>query len=767
MADNVPEGSPPPVRRTGPLEPASDAKKHASKLVVLSSVAKVPPQDAGESLLGEPDPSLPKAQPSRPPPLPRKPGEEGLIRPVGWTTRPGGTTTIIKLPPKTGVLPRLTSLSPGGKTDAPATPPTPSGLHVVPPPLPIKVEEPAEGEEESKRPPPVKLQPSTFKAPSESIFPSEEKTPETVPPPPARAIREKPLPSTPTVGSSLGKTTVLHSKSQNLAEPLPSPSLRPGQPVSSPPKVVPSVTPVQPVTPPPGLEEPDKTRRPFFIFPPASKKASDIEARVAPNLSSQTGELKPIVPEPAELDRPPSLLSVTGPLGDPAKPASVAPPPKTLPGTAPTTPITPSFKGTTVLPESRKAAGPPAGVSPTAAIPLSEERSASQLKRAARVRKQRIVGIVGFYILLAAAVPCLYFAAIYFSKETRVEGQIVPPSGMVLSKEVWIVTDFRDLAAGIASDLAGDRMMVMQEMQEKVSHVQRAQADVAAREARIRLLKGQIQAANDEQLSLVKQARDASQQIWDGPGADLQNDYKAHLDALAQAISDRANSLKIQYQPDPNFYSPEVWANAFRLGLYQVPAGVDSVKEHLWLEQQMKDWHAYTKTVDDKQNALREQAAQLKMAPAPRIADIKTQIDDLQQRVDGTIAEEEPLKAELEQAQTDLTQVQAKEAALDAKPYEKLYALPESNITKRLPLAANGRFSWRAVEKDSKYAEDEKSHAFWIFARATRPDGRQYWAMHRFTVGKDATVLLMIEPDSFISTKAILRPDLSPDEQAQ
>ena len=79
----------------------------------------------------------------------------------------------------------------------------------------------------------------------------------------------------------------------------------------------------------------------------------------------------------------------------------------------------------------------------------------------------------------------------------------------------------------------------------------------------------------------------------------------------------------------------------------------------------------------------------------------------------------------------------------------------------------SNRFSWREVEKDRKYGEGEKSHVFWIFARALRSDGRQYWALHRFDVDENSTTLLMIEPESFVSTRAILRPDLSPDEQAQ
>jgi hypothetical protein len=802
MADN--EGNP-PARRPGAPEPASDAKKHASKLVVLSSVAKVPPQEDADSLLGEPSPSDTKAG-GLPPPLPRKPTEEGLIRPVGWTIRPGGTTTIIKLPPKTGVLPRLTSLSTAGSK------PETSVLHHAPPPLPPKLEEPPEGEEETKRLPPVKLHPHT--ANEDSLFPPSEEVPAHLPPPlsitkpsgatppplplrPLATSRDNPAPAASSINPSLRKTTtVLRSKSSSrLADPsaalqattLLSPALvQPPTIVGTPstPSPVPQVeakTEAAPVNPASPLV-------PSGVFPSEAAPVTNPLAATThlnaptsnPPLSRATGPVMRLPPRINPLDRAATKaeLALKTEAGAPvvaaavsvppaiAKPAAVANPPKVFPGTAPTLPITPAARVATARSETRPAVEAEGLATPVDAA-TTEGKTKSQLNRAARLRKRRVMGIVGFYILLIAIVPCLYFAALYFSQETRVEGQVIPPAGMLLSKEVWIVTDFRDLASGIASDLAGDRTMVMQEMQEKLSHVQRAQADVASREARIRLLKDQIQAANDEQLALVKQSREASQQVWDGPGAQLEDDYKNRLTGLAQAIAARAKSLNIKYDPDPNFYSPEVWANAFRLGLYEVPKGVDPVKERLWLEGQMKGWRDFTKEMDAKQNSLREQAVQLKMAPAPKIADLKTQIDDLQQRIDGTIAEEEPLKAELEQAQTDLAVVQAKESGLDAKPYDKLDALPESNITKRLPLASNGRFSWREVEKESKYAEDEKSHAYWLFSRATRSDGRQYWALHRFTVDKDSTVLLMIEPESFISTKAILRPDLSPDEQAQ
>jgi predicted nucleic acid-binding Zn-ribbon protein len=364
--------------------------------------------------------------------------------------------------------------------------------------------------------------------------------------------------------------------------------------------------------------------------------------------------------------------------------------------------------------------------------------------------------------------PVLYWATLHFSLETRVEGQVIPPPGMTLGNEVWIVTDFRSYASGIVEDLVGERTPKMHDIQDGVDHVHRAQADIAAREERIRLLQDQIQAAKDEIALSIKQARDAAQQIWDGPGAALEDEYNSKLAALQKAIADRAKSLNLKYAPDDSYRSPEVWANAYRLALYDVPANVDSAKEHTWLEDQIKQWRDFTKKLDDEQKALREQAAQIQLAPTAKVTDINGKIEDLQHRIDSTLAEEEPIKAELQQANADLTQVQTSEGGLDDKYYKQLYALPEGSgsIIKRLPLASNGRFSWRHIEKDYAFSEDEKfRHHYYLFARAVRPDGRQYWALLWVQVEMNKVETLEIIPDDFISTKAILRPDLSPDEQ--
>jgi hypothetical protein len=533
---------------------------------------------------------------------------------------------------------------------------------------------------------------------------------------------------------------------------------------------------------------------PFFLFPPAKPKPKPPTPAVPVSSPSiKVEESKPELKTPSPQTQVPGAASKPPPVDLSAKPAApvgtAATPP--IPGpaakTAASTPFTlpvskaaPDKPAVPAKPVKPSPANPAAKSTALSSAPLYAPRkleepskippaAAAMPTRSARARKRNRMETIWFYLFFAGIWSLFIFGALHFGHETRIEGQVIPPPGTTLANEVWIVGDFRNQALGIAEDLAADRAPALRDIQEAQDHVNRAQADVAAREERIRLLREQAQAARDEIASIIKQAHDDAQQIWDKPGAQLEDEYNSRLNQLQKSIADRARALNLKYQPDDTYHSPEVWANAYRLALYDMPAGVDSTKEHQWLEDQMKQWRDFTKSVDDRQKQLREQAAQIQLATTPKVSDLNSHIDELKGRIDGTLAEEEPLKAELQQAQLDLANARAREAGLDGVRYKQLYALPESTmaINKHLPFAPNGRFSWRHVEKDSPFAEGEKKHYYYLLVRAIRPDGRQYWSYIHLVLPMNETLPIKIEPSDFISTKSILRPDLSPDEQLQ
>ena len=364
--------------------------------------------------------------------------------------------------------------------------------------------------------------------------------------------------------------------------------------------------------------------------PPKGLLVKPQEQAPSPNPKKVTG---PII---LRKDPAPSISSSPAPLMEPVKviqpqpelkkvseakpllmPVKVVKSPEIAPVPSPSAVLVTAKAPAGKLLPAKTAEKPPVTASPakssaTASMSLPA-KAPLPLTRAERAGKRRRVETIGFYVIFVLVLLGLYFGGIFFSRETRVEGQVIPPSGMTLNNEAWIVNDFRDLSSGIAEDLAAERARKLQDIQEPQDHVQRAQADVAAREERIRLLMEEIQTTKDEVGTIVKQSHDATQQVWDVEGAQLDQEYEARLNQFQQTIADRAKSLKLKYQPDDSFHSPEVWANAYRLALYEVPAGVDSVKEHQWLADQMKQWRDYLKTLDDRKEQLREKAAQLKL----------------------------------------------------------------------------------------------------------------------------------------------------------
>jgi hypothetical protein len=734
-----------PATEPPPPVPVPEAK---DRLAPLVAPPLVPPQRLA------PPPAVAGAlRPTRPPPLPPT-----LTVPIGG--RHASPPALSFAPPKPPEPPSeklphpLDKLAETPATPPPAFPVAPPMLEKAPEPLPEKLPPPLAMPVESPAPPSpiLHVAPPMLEQPREAI---------------AEKLAQPHLP--------------VEARKNEAPSELLEPEL-PG--IHKAPALLKSEVP-----PPKPLQPPRKPRRSITSWlkksTPVVVSSSSRQLEAAPIAEAKPALKPPALPSksllvPAPLVEPPPLpietpkaIETPGTMEEPKASENVV--------SASPPPIEPVPPSSSLIPPLEAVAAAPAAVaaaqgadekksaakvsSKTPSLPPDPERMPTPLTRAERAQKRRFLGLIFFWaFLFPATIAVLFWASLRFGRDTRVEGQVIPPPGTVLSNEVWIVTDFRSLASGITEDLAAERTPLMQEIQERQDHVQRAQADVASREERIRLIREEIAAAKAEIDTVVKQARDATQQIWDVDGAQADAEYASRMDQLKHAIADRAKSLKLNYQPDATYNSPEVWANAYRLALYQVPAGVDGVKEHAWLSDQMKQWRDFQKSMDDRTEQLREKAAQIKLGPAPRIADLNSKIDGLQQRIDATEAEEVPLKAELQTAQDDLVQAQASDAGLDDKYYKQLDSLPGEAVIKRIDLKTNGRFTW---VDDNVFVEAEKDHFYYLFARATRADGRQYWALARIDVQQNAICPVLFEPASFISTKAILRPNLSPEEQAQ
>ena len=267
--------------------------------------------------------------------------------------------------------------------------------------------------------------------------------------------------------------------------------------------------------------------------PPSPARASRrpaLRPAVLPTRLRSTPEIPvPPVDAPAETTAKSGAIPAVEPA---AKSEAVVAPEPAKDSKETTEPEKTSAQESTHLPTSLPAAAEAAAL---AAVTASKKKAPSlPPTRAERAKKRRLRGVIAFWVFVPIVAVALFLGILYFGRDTRVEGQVIPPDGMSLADEVWIVSDFTSLAAGVADDVAKERVPLQLAIQEAQDHVQRVQADIATREERIRLIQDSIQSAKDDITALVKKAQSDAQAIYDNQGKELDDEYNSKMAALKQ-----------------------------------------------------------------------------------------------------------------------------------------------------------------------------------------------------------------------------------------
>lgn len=360
---------------------------------------------------------------------------------------------------------------------------------------------------------------------------------------------------------------------------------------------------------------------------------------------------------------------------------------------------------------------------------------------------------IALRVLIIVLIPLLGTATYYSLRETRLEGRIAHASDFSLNNEAFLVRDFRNDLTALQEEIQLSRDPIRQSLQDKQTLVNRVKSDISAREERLHLLNQEIASAQGESAGIIDQAKKQGQAVWDEKGKQLDDEYNQKKKDFSKQIQDRAAALKLPLAaPAPEYDSPEVWVNAFRLSLYDAPKTVKAVSEREWAEKLLEDWRAYEKQWQGQIQKIRQQVEDIDAVPGPRIEKINDRVKDLQTRIEETKAEIEPLQAEMEGYQKDIADLQAQDAAIYQRFYNQLVQVPNGNINYRIPLEANGRFSWRHIEQNSSFPPG--SYLLWIRAQKK---GEEYWTLIPFTLYPYVRTEVSIEPAAFISVRELLQ----------
>jgi hypothetical protein len=371
---------------------------------------------------------------------------------------------------------------------------------------------------------------------------------------------------------------------------------------------------------------------------------------------------------------------------------------------------------------------------------------------AARPRRKRsLPARIGGVAVGAALLVGLGVEAVRFLRQTQVQGLLVAP-GATLPGEVYLVRDFSDDIRTLRTEFKLANEPYERDARQKAETLQRVASDLARLEQHKKLIADGIGAKQEEIRLLLVDARRDAQKVWENDGNALDQDYAKRLNGFRQALADRAKQLGLAVTLDPQAGSPEVWANGFRLALYDPPASVKPIPERAWLEKQLADWHAYEKDTDTQRAGLKDKAEAIRKRVAPHVDEINAAIAKANTEIDEAENTAAPLRSEREVLQAEAESAQER-AAVQRKSYaEQLVQLPKQHILDKFPLDAQGRFHWENLQASDKY----KPGNYLLWASLQR-DGAEYWALVPFPVKEYTRVDLVVDGKAFVPAAGLLK----------
>lgn len=356
---------------------------------------------------------------------------------------------------------------------------------------------------------------------------------------------------------------------------------------------------------------------------------------------------------------------------------------------------------------------------------------------------------------LGAALAALLVVAagvlIYLSlRETRVQVAITPGT-VQLEPEAWIVYDFSDRIGFVKEDLQRRRQPYLESLKETERNLSAARADLAGREARMRLLREAFEQDREEMPKIVAEQQAALRRLWEEEGPRLDREYEARKNQVNQAIAARAQQLGLRLERDDELDAPEVMVNAFRLALYGAPQTVDTAAERKWAEDQLKAWKDYEDAFGKRQDAIRERAVALRGQGAPRLEEVQERLDARQLEMDALAEEMKEFQDEVERHEKARAALVEEMRGLIGPFVADLEKAPAEYVHARWPIENGWKIDVRRLDKDPNLPPG----TYRLMLRGHQ-DGEPVWAFQEFTVEPFATTQIKFAESDFFPVRSLL-----------
>ena len=257
--------------------------------------------------------------------------------------------------------------------------------------------------------------------------------------------------------------------------------------------------------------------------------------------------------------------------------------------------------------------------------------------------------------------------------------------------EVLVLYDFTERLAGLRRDYGRRLAPIRPQIRELERTLILAKADRAGTAEKTRMVEQVLNKETAQAKTVFEDYKTSVSKLWIEEAGLLDKEYDDARKKFLEEVEVRAREVGLFYHPeeDADLQQPEIAANEYRLALYRAPPSIKMPDQFGWIEKKLSAWRAFEKDWNARYKGLGSRAKQLRSPANTSIDERKEKVGIQAKELEKFRADSMAIQKEIEDYESRLKELRAKEEQAKGPFEEDLALLPDSFLCVRVPLDAD------------------------------------------------------------------------------
>lgn len=257
--------------------------------------------------------------------------------------------------------------------------------------------------------------------------------------------------------------------------------------------------------------------------------------------------------------------------------------------------------------------------------------------------------------------------------------------------EVLVLYDFTERLAGLRRDYGRRLAPIRPQIRELERTLVLAKADLAGTTEKTRMVQQVLNQEAGKAKTVFEDYKTSVSKIWLEEAGILDKEFDDTRKKFLQEVEVRAREVGLFYHPeeDEDLQQPEIAANEYRLALYKAPPSIKMPDQFSWIEKKLGDWRAFEKDWNSRYKGLGARAKQLRSPASITLDESSEKVGIRRKELDKFRGDASVIQKEIEDYESRLKDLRAREVQAKGPFEEDLALLPDSFLCVRIPLDAD------------------------------------------------------------------------------